>query len=81
MQDLDVTRCENCDIIVSGDFTNHKICEECLYIYCIRCIHIMFGDECVCKDCSKEFNKRTHSDKKRITYNNTHNRYLIAFHD
>lgn len=53
LQGLDVMTCEKCGVILSDDFAEHKICDECLYSYCINCIHVMVGEiSCVCKDCS-----------------------------
>jgi hypothetical protein len=55
MRDIDVCTCEKCGVILSDDFTEHKICEECLYTYCLHCIHIMFGElSCICVDCAKK---------------------------
>lgn len=56
MEEIDVYKCEKCGSILSDDFTDHKICEECLYTYCLHCIHIMFSKvSCICVDCKDIF--------------------------
>ena len=53
MRDLDVNRCEKCNIELTEDFSEHKICEECLFAYCMHCVSIIFSDvSCICIDCA-----------------------------
>jgi hypothetical protein len=53
MTDLNVSRCEKCNRVLAGDFAEHRVCEECLYQYCIHCIKMTLGGvSCICTDCA-----------------------------